>query len=606
MKNVFLVAGLLLSIIGWSQPANDNCTGSTVVPQDGTCVTSTTVAATDSWSGAVGCQSGDGHEDVWFTFVATGTQADLIVTNGTMTGNVEIIFVLANCNSQNCNCPFLLAGNDCAASPNSITVTPLIVGETYYYTISSSTGSQGTFTACLTVTTPPPPPPLPGQDCVTGATLCGGPDFTVPVMDLGDGAVEENTTGGWSSCIGNETSSQWYQFTAGAAGSFSLLVDPATWNAGSQTGDDYDWELYNITTSACTNSATSLACDYSACPGSTGFSPTGGPGLGQTAGTDYANTGNGPLGCSGTFQWNLTTVNLVAGNTYALMIQNYTGSTGGATVDWAGAALMGPQSAFTFSNACGIDNIAGVSATYPNAIAGWTFSWDWGDGTVDGTGTTATHTYVNPGNYNVTLTVTDPLGCTSSSFSSTSCTLPIELVSFFGEYKAPKTQLKWTTLSETNNDYFTIERSTDGIHYEMLGTVDGAGNSNNPISYSFDDENPFMGTNYYRLTQTDFDGKFVRYDPFEVMVNDEATEFLVFPNPTEDVFNLDFSSYSFEPVTIKVMDLAGKIVYGTILQSSFDKRVTFKLDASNFIDGTYLIYIQQEDRLYSKKVTVKH
>lgn len=605
MKYLYIIPFFLLPFFAFAQPSNDNCSGSTVAPQDGTCLGGTTVGATDSWSGGpIGCTGGTAP-DVWYTFTATGTQADLVVTNGTMTGNVEIIFVLANCNSGNCNCPFLLVGTDCGASPNTATFTGLIVGETYYYTIGSSTNSQGTFTSCLTVTTPPPPPPAPGQDCVTGVTLCGGPNFTVGSLDLGDGNVEE-AGAGWSSCIGNETSSQWYLFTAGVAGSYSLLLDPATWNSATQSGDDYDWQFYNITTSGCTSSATNLACDYSGCPGSTGFSPTGGPGMGQVPGTDYANTGNGPFGCSGTPQWNLTTVNLVAGNTYALMIQNYTGSTGGVTVQSGGTAVFGPQSTFSFTNPCGSDNIANVAATYPNAIAGWTFSWDWGDGSPATIGTTASHTYAVSGNYNVTLTVTDPLGCVSASFASTSCTLPIELVNFEGQFRNNKMLLNWKTASETNNDYFTIERSNDGINYETLGTIDGAGNSSIAISYNFIDERPVVGLNYYRLRQTDYDGNFELYDPIEVLVTDDNLELLIYPNPSDNLINIEYNSTFFDPITIRVIDLTGKLIYGTIIQSSFDNKATHKFDVTDFNDGNYLIYIEQRNKITTQKFTVKH
>lgn len=605
MKFILFFIGLLLTGLVIAQPANDNCTGSTVVPQDGTCVNGTTVAATDSWSGAVGCQSADGHPDVWFTFTATGTQADLVVTNGTMTGNVEIIFVLANCNSQNCNCPFLLAGNDCAASPNSITVTPLIVGETYYYTISSSTGSQGTFSACLTVTTPPPPPPAPGQDCNTAATLCGGPDFTVGLMALGDGLVEENAAGAWSTCIGDETSSQWYVFTAGIAGTYSLLVEPDNWTAP-QTGDDYDWEFYDITTSGCTNSATNIACDYDPCRGSTGFSATGAAGFSQVGGVDYMNNNPiGPADCTGGPQWNSTAVSLVAGNTYALMIQNYSGSTGGVTVSSGGTAVFGPQSAFTFTSSCGADNIASVAADYPNTVAGWTFSWDWGDGSADDIGTTASHTYAATGNYNVTLTVTDPLGCTSSAFASTYCNLPIELLSFDGEEIDNDVHLKWSTASESNNDYFTIEKSIDGIVYEKIGTVDAVGNSSVINHYSMIDPSPFLGRNYYRLRQTDVDGRYVTYDPIMFNKVDKELNLAVFPNPAKEVMNIDYSSDSFEEVFVKMTDMNGKLIYRTALQPSMARKINWQINTSEIEEGIYILYISQGDKTSYKKIVLE-
>lgn len=85
--------------------------------------------------------------------------------------------------------------------------------------------------------------------------------------------------------------------------------------------------------------------------------------------------------------------------------------------------------------------------------------------------------------------------------------LPIELVSFTGRVDDGTVVLKWTTAAEINNDFFTIEKSDDGINFESVGFVDGSGNSNSLISYEYVDENPFKLT-YYRLKQTDFDGAY--------------------------------------------------------------------------------------------------
>ena len=86
------------------------------------------------------------------------------------------------------------------------------------------------------------------------------------------------------------------------------------------------------------------------------------------------------------------------------------------------------------------------------------------------------------------------------------CALPIELLSFTGEQHNENNILKWITASETNNDYFTVERSFDAINFEEVGIVDGAGNSISTLNYSLIDNRPFDGVTYYRLTQTDFDG----------------------------------------------------------------------------------------------------
>lgn len=627
-QSCLLFACILTANFSFAQPANDNCTGSIVAPQDGTCVNGTTVAATDSWSGTVGCQSADGHPDVWYTFTATGTQASLVVTNGTMTGNVEIIFVLANCNSQNCNCPFLLAGTDCGASPNTFTYNQLIVGETYYYTISSSTGSQGTFSACLTVSSPPP---APGQDCTDAATICNGPSFTVPLLQNGDGPLEEN----WG-CIGNENNSQWYTFTVGGAGTIGLNIDPTsnfivTDCAGSpssiecQGGDDYDYMLLDLgasgtcpTTSAGATivGGSSVGCDYSGCTGSTGFAINASDfGLGYSTNAvandicTQANqcAGIGPSTSCGTSPaWNevASLPTLTAGNTYALMVQNYTGSSNGVSVDYIGTALMGPQAAFSITDACGPDNVAGVSATYPNAVAGWTFSWDWGDGSGATTGTTATHTYAASGSYTISLTVTDPLGCTATQILSTSCTLPIELISFDGEVIEEDVHLKWQTASETNNDYYTVERSTDGINYHMLGLVDAAGNSNISSNYSFIDASPFQGRNYYRLKQTDYDGRFVRYDPILIENNSDDILFSAYPNPANEIINISYSSDISKPVFIKMTDMNGKIIYRTALQPGLSGSINWRIETETIGSGIYMIYCTQGDKTSYKKVFI--
>ncbi len=91
--------------------------------------------------------------------------------------------------------------------------------------------------------------------------------------------------------------------------------------------------------------------------------------------------------------------------------------------------------------------------------------------------------------------------------------LPIELLSFTPEIKPDRIKLNWTTGTEINNDYFTLERSRDMYGWEVLGFVPGAGNSSVPLSYSFSDLRPLDGLAYYRLKQTDFDGKFKYYGP---------------------------------------------------------------------------------------------
>ena len=89
---------------------------------------------------------------------------------------------------------------------------------------------------------------------------------------------------------------------------------------------------------------------------------------------------------------------------------------------------------------------------------------------------------------------------------SNSVPLPIELLSFRGTTDNVKNYLYWSTASETDNHYFTVEKSTDGIIYKMLKVVMGAGNSTQLINYSYIDDTPENVINYYRLKQTDVNG----------------------------------------------------------------------------------------------------
>lgn len=94
--------------------------------------------------------------------------------------------------------------------------------------------------------------------------------------------------------------------------------------------------------------------------------------------------------------------------------------------------------------------------------------------------------------------------------------LPIEILSFTGENLNTYNHIEWISASEINNDYFQIERSTNGIDWELLTIVNGAGNSNKNIYYSYRDTGFKNELNYYRLSQTDFDGTIEYFNPISI------------------------------------------------------------------------------------------
>lgn len=106
-------------------------------------------------------------------------------------------------------------------------------------------------------------------------------------------------------------------------------------------------------------------------------------------------------------------------------------------------------------------------------------------------------------------------------FSGTGIILPIELANFYGSHDGKNVNLFWSTSSESNNDYFTIQRTKDGKEFEDIGIIQGAGNSTSLLEYNFVDYSPYSGTSYYRIKQTDFDGKFDYTQLISVQSNNE-------------------------------------------------------------------------------------
>lgn len=104
--------------------------------------------------------------------------------------------------------------------------------------------------------------------------------------------------------------------------------------------------------------------------------------------------------------------------------------------------------------------------------------------------------------------------------------LPIELISFDGEKQNNYNLLNWSTASETNNDYFTLERSIDGENWEAIKQIDGFGNSSSIIYYSYEDYDFEYTTNYYRLSQTDFNGDNNYFNPIVIDNSDEKLEII--------------------------------------------------------------------------------
>lgn len=175
--------------------------------------------------------------------------------------------------------------------------------------------------------------------------------------------------------------------------------------------------------------------------------------------------------------------------------------------------------------------------------------------------------------------------------------LPIELVEFTATPNENQTVfLDWITQSEINNDYFVVERSRNGLDWEELFYVPAAGNSSTTLNYSELDNSPYMGTSYYRLRQTDFDGTFT-YSNIE-SVNFAGVEIVtIFPNPGNGNFNLIINSTLEGTAKIKAYDKLGRVVYNqeTELEKGFNE---MHESISNLSTGIYTLRVEMQDGMY--------
>ncbi|HZY81225.1 MAG TPA: T9SS type A sorting domain-containing protein [Cyclobacteriaceae bacterium] len=178
---------------------------------------------------------------------------------------------------------------------------------------------------------------------------------------------------------------------------------------------------------------------------------------------------------------------------------------------------------------------------------------------------------------------------------SASTPLPIILTDFSARLIKTGVNIEWTTTTEVNNDHFTIDKSSDGEKFYELSTVPAAGNSSTPRSYNFVDQSPLPGRSYYRLTQTDFDGRLtiskvatIHYEPAWVL----------YPNPATKEVSLDIDGH--ESFTAEIVNSLGQKVNAK--QTIASGRVTWNVE--NLPRGIYFITILRGESLTTQKLVL--
>ncbi|HET8860878.1 T9SS type A sorting domain-containing protein [Marivirga sp.] len=232
------------------------------------------------------------------------------------------------------------------------------------------------------------------------------------------------------------------------------------------------------------------------------------------------------------------------------------------------------------SNSCGVDNLCDLR------VAKWNGTQWISEGNGGTTGSGLSGTVVSGSNCSVPEPISNFSPFTLGSFSSDN-PLPIDLTSFTANLCELSVCLNWQTSSEINNDFFTIEKSSDGLIWKAFADIKGAGNSKSLLNYKAIDTSPFSGISYYRLKQTDFNGEF-KYSSIEMVNITNATEgkLIIYPNPAKDLITL--KGIAGESIQFKIFNVLGQEVTRSIsiLKNS---EGNLQLNISLLLPGTYYL-----------------
>ncbi len=377
----------------------------------------------------------------------------------------------------------------------------------------------------------------PGVQTLTSNASCTPGAYTLPGSYANGGAVAASCQGG------QDRDDGWYQFVATGTSTTVDVTGDETRTVAAFTGSCGTGEL------ACDNqtAGTTASITFATTIGTTYYIQihrNSGNNTATMTGTVcvYAGASPPPTGTIIPTACATATYNLSS-----LQTQNFhdDGGAGGAPcADQTGGGNYANSNCFTITTICAAPGEYLIVDFSEFAMWNTTSGWDWMR-IYDGPTTGATVIYDNSstgadnpfGDCGIGAAAMDFCAtgqCLTFEFWATSvvnragwdatvssvttpCTLlPVELYSFDVEHKNLANKLYWSARSEHNNDYFTVERSVDGEYWEVVKMISGAGTSYEPTEYEIYDEGYAFGLNYYRLTQTDFDGTAKTFDVISI------------------------------------------------------------------------------------------
>ena len=404
MRHLYLSLGFCFILFqSIAQPTNIDCQNAFVINDPISWCSETTqftnVDAPGSGYGKATCWT-NANNDVWFKFTAFAKAVNVVINGAALDGtldNPEIAIYAGVCggviNELECQTDAL------AKDVISAFQGGLVIGATYFIRVDGRLNETGTFQLCINNYNPPEEP---GQDCFSGSILCDKSPFVVQFVTGGGLDPDEAA----NSCIGgifgdSEMQSTWFKWTAENDGTLTFIITPLKAN------DDIDFVLYELPNGIndCTGKNL-IRCMATACVGPTGLDLTS---------TDLEEDLNCDPGEDGFVKF----IDMIAGNSYALLINNFTESGTGFNMEFGGSGdFRGPTADFMVDPLSGLKcdqdfDITDLSIFANGAIVGW--DWNFGDHAIpQDANTQGPHSvnYESFGEKFIVLTIETDLGCT--------------------------------------------------------------------------------------------------------------------------------------------------------------------------------------------------
>lgn len=198
-------------------------------------------------------------------------------------------------------------------------------------------------------------------------------------------------------------------------------------------------------------------------------------------------------------------------------------------------------------------------------------------------------------------TITSNMVSNFSPFTLADVTvLPIQLLDFKANYDGTNVNCTWITASELNNDYFTLERTTNGKDYKEIGYIKGSGTTNIQHNYNFPDCQPLTGQSYYRLKQTDFNGQYT-YSQWEpIHIGEKPGIHIDFVGQAQGQVEFNYTLAGEKTTWLTVYDMTGKVLHSSMIHGH-----KLSIDKSLWAKGVYTVMITNGKEADQRKFAIE-